>query len=159
NGGKNSLNRLIRCVCGKKIGPDPRNFNQRVSLGRNDLLIRTFPKVFDIIYRAGERPSAGKPIISLLPPENIKVRFFIPEAKLGKFKIGSKVKLICDGCAEPIAGIINYISPEAEFTPPVIYSTKRREKLIFMAEAIPALQQAGRMKIGQPFDVEIIGDE
>ncbi|WP_366154895.1 hypothetical protein [Klebsiella pneumoniae] len=44
NGGKNSLNRLIRCVCGKKIGPDPRNFNQRVSLGRNDLLIRTFPK-------------------------------------------------------------------------------------------------------------------
>ncbi|WP_454552014.1 hypothetical protein [Klebsiella pneumoniae] len=46
NGGKNSLNRLIRCVCGKKIGPDPRNFNQRVSLGRNDLLIRTFPKAF-----------------------------------------------------------------------------------------------------------------
>ncbi|MFW0304877.1 hypothetical protein ACN01D_19380, partial [Klebsiella pneumoniae] len=44
NGGKNSLNRLIRCVCGKKIGPDPRNFNQRVSLGRNDLLIRTFLK-------------------------------------------------------------------------------------------------------------------
>ncbi|MEJ1538341.1 hypothetical protein [Escherichia coli] len=42
NGGKNSLNRLIRCVCGKKIGPDPRNFNQRVNLGRNDLLIRTF---------------------------------------------------------------------------------------------------------------------
>ncbi|MFC2918979.1 hypothetical protein ACFH0J_19755, partial [Escherichia coli] len=46
NGGKNSLNRLIRCVCGKKIGPDPRNFNQRVSLGRNDLLIRTFPSSF-----------------------------------------------------------------------------------------------------------------
>ncbi|MCB5649829.1 hypothetical protein LIP58_10115, partial [Bifidobacterium breve] len=46
NGGKNSLNRLIRCVCGKKIGPDPRNFNQRVSLGRNDLLIRTFPKSY-----------------------------------------------------------------------------------------------------------------
>ncbi|WP_411378072.1 hypothetical protein ACK8QK_21295 [Citrobacter portucalensis] len=48
NGGKNSLNRLIRCVCGKKIGPDPRNFNQRVSLGRNDLLIRTFPKRYQI---------------------------------------------------------------------------------------------------------------
>ncbi|WP_318247963.1 hypothetical protein [Klebsiella pneumoniae] len=47
NGGKNSLNRLIRCVCGKKIGPDPRNFNQRVSLGRNDLLIRTFPRFTD----------------------------------------------------------------------------------------------------------------
>lgn len=116
-------------------------------------------KVFDIIYRAGERPTAGRPIISLLPPENIKVRFFIPEAMLGKFKIGTKVKLICDGCAEPIVGVINYISPEAEFTPPVIYSTKRREKLIFMAEAVPAWKQAERMKIGQPFDVEVIGNE
>ncbi|WP_350338727.1 hypothetical protein [Klebsiella pneumoniae] len=48
NGGKNSLNRLIRCVCGKKIGPDPRNFNQRVSLGRNDLLIRTFPNKYHL---------------------------------------------------------------------------------------------------------------
>ncbi|EMP4201650.1 TPA: HlyD family efflux transporter periplasmic adaptor subunit [Klebsiella variicola] len=116
-------------------------------------------KVFDIIYRAGERPTAGRPIISLLPPENIKVRFFIPEAMLGKFKIGTKVKLICDGCAEPIVGVINYISPEAEFTPPVIYSTKRREKLTFMAEAVPARKQAERMKIGQPFDVEVIGNE
>ncbi|WP_320077007.1 hypothetical protein [Klebsiella pneumoniae] len=50
NGGKNSLNRLIRCVCGKKIGPDPRNFNQRVSLGRNDLLIRTFPNCFVLAF-------------------------------------------------------------------------------------------------------------
>ncbi|WP_131820563.1 hypothetical protein, partial [Enterobacter roggenkampii] len=50
NGGKNSLNRLIRCVCGKKIGPDPRNFNQRVSLGRNDLLIRTFLKSLRNLY-------------------------------------------------------------------------------------------------------------
>jgi HlyD family secretion protein len=116
-------------------------------------------KVFDVIYRAGERSSAGRPIISLLPPENIKVRFFIPEAMLGKFKIGAKVRLLCDGCAEPIPGVINYISPQAEFTPPVIYSTKRREKLIFMAEAIPAPKQAERMKIGQPFDVEIIFDE
>ncbi|WP_311395347.1 hypothetical protein [Escherichia coli] len=51
NGGKNSLNRLIRCVCGKKIGPDPRNFNQRVSLGRNDLLIRTFLRGFTFLRK------------------------------------------------------------------------------------------------------------
>ncbi|WP_311764708.1 hypothetical protein [Enterobacter roggenkampii] len=57
NGGKNSLNRLIRCVCGKKIGPDPRNFNQRVSLGRNDLLIRTFPN-FSAWFAAAENESA-----------------------------------------------------------------------------------------------------
>ncbi|WP_333474573.1 hypothetical protein [Klebsiella pneumoniae] len=62
NGGKNSLNRLIRCVCGKKIGPDPRNFNQRVSLGRNDLLIRTFPK-----YRIDD---SGKFLFSILDKQN-----------------------------------------------------------------------------------------
>ncbi|WP_340163416.1 hypothetical protein [Klebsiella oxytoca] len=59
NGGKNSLNRLIRCVCGKKIGPDPRNFNQRVSLGRNDLLIRTFPNSITIQTNVIAIPSTG----------------------------------------------------------------------------------------------------
>ncbi|MDQ5511756.1 hypothetical protein RCE33_27325, partial [Klebsiella pneumoniae] len=61
-GGKNSLNRLIRCVCGKKIGPDPRNFNQRVSLGRNDLLIRTFPRLItlNILFSASLISSATK---------------------------------------------------------------------------------------------------
>ncbi|WP_434081683.1 hypothetical protein, partial [Escherichia coli] len=61
NGGKNSLNRLIRCVCGKKIGPDPRNFNQRVSLGRNDLLIRTFLRRWRHcrLRRQTDRASAG----------------------------------------------------------------------------------------------------
>ncbi|WP_323066889.1 hypothetical protein, partial [Klebsiella quasipneumoniae] len=54
-GGKNSLNRLIRCVCGKKIGPDPRNFNQRVSLGRNDLLIRTFPRALTVFELKSSR--------------------------------------------------------------------------------------------------------
>ncbi|MDV8957304.1 hypothetical protein R6T63_24290, partial [Klebsiella pneumoniae] len=57
NGGKNSLNRLIRCVCGKKIGPDPRNFNQRVSLGRNDLLIRTFLRI--VIVADLDKPASN----------------------------------------------------------------------------------------------------
>lgn len=112
-------------------------------------------RVYDIIYRDGERPAANSPIISLLPPDNIKVRFFIPESMLGNFKVGTKVRLLCAGCANNSPGVINYISHEAEFTPPVIYSTKRREKLIFMAEAVPSREQAVRMKIGQPFDVEI----
>ncbi|WP_353047283.1 hypothetical protein, partial [Escherichia coli] len=71
NGGKNSLNRLIRCVCGKKIGPDPRNFNQRVSLGRNDLLIRTFPReeASDARRRAGHgSPRWASPTRLLISP-------------------------------------------------------------------------------------------
>ncbi|HHF8355780.1 hypothetical protein [Klebsiella pneumoniae] len=61
NGGKNSLNRLIRCVCGKKIGPDPRNFNQRVSLGRNDLLIRTFLNALLLYFKISFTLSHFKP--------------------------------------------------------------------------------------------------
>ncbi|MET5077670.1 hypothetical protein ABNU39_01610 [Klebsiella pneumoniae] len=63
NGGKNSLNRLIRCVCGKKIGPDPRNFNQRVSLGRNDLLIRTFPREWPTSPEAGKNISQTNGVV------------------------------------------------------------------------------------------------
>ncbi|MEP9158313.1 hypothetical protein ABKU48_15840, partial [Enterobacter hormaechei] len=62
--GKNSLNRLIRCVCGKKIGPDPRNFNQRVSLGRNDLLIRTFPK--RLVWSATEIQNKEVPLVATI---------------------------------------------------------------------------------------------
>ncbi|HFU7594691.1 TPA: hypothetical protein ACH7AV_000130 [Escherichia coli] len=67
NGGKNSLNRLIRCVCGKKIGPDPRNFNQRVSLGRNDLLIRTFLRTKPVIANDMDR--------KLIQPYDFKILF------------------------------------------------------------------------------------
>ncbi|WP_434665196.1 HlyD family secretion protein [Klebsiella sp. B345] len=116
-------------------------------------------QVFDIIYRAGERSTVGRPIISLLPPDNIKVRFFVPEAILGKFKTGMSVKLLCDGCSTAIPGTINYISPEAEFTPPVIYSTNRREKLIYMIEAVPDREYAMQLRVGQPFSVETLFDE
>lgn len=112
-------------------------------------------QVFDILYRAGERSTMGHPIISLLPPDNIKVRFFIPQAILGKIKTGMSVRLSCDGCSAAIPGTINYISPEAEFTPPVIYSTKRREKLIYRVEATPNREHAIQLKVGQPFDVEV----
>lgn len=105
-------------------------------------------KVFDIIYCVGECFFVGKLIISLLFFENIKVCFFIFEVKFGKFKIGFKVKFICDGCVEFIVGVINYISFEVEFMFLVIYSMKCCEKFIFMVEVIFVLQQVGWMKIG-----------
>lgn len=111
--------------------------------------------VYDIIYRPGERPVAGRPVISLLPPENIKVRFFIPEKRLGEVSLNQTVAFSCDGCKEALTGKIIYISPEAEFAPPVIYSTTRREKLLFMAEAVPEPSVALALKPGQPVDVRL----
>lgn len=115
--------------------------------------------VYDVLYHQGERPLAGKPVISLLPPENVKVRFFVPEKRLGEIHTGMKIKIYCDGCKKPLAGHINYISPQAEFSPPVIYSNQRREKLLFMAEAIPIKKDVWLIKPGQPVNVEMMPDE
>ncbi|MBK4714322.1 HlyD family efflux transporter periplasmic adaptor subunit [Enterobacterales bacterium BIT-L3] len=115
--------------------------------------------VYDIIYRRGERPGAGRPIISLLPPENIKVRFFVPEKRLGEVSVGQKVSFTCDGCQNAITGSINYISPQAEYAPPVIYSTSRREKLLFLVEAVPEQASISLLKPGQPVDVRLAAHE
>ncbi|WP_435927118.1 HlyD family secretion protein [Dryocola sp. BD613] len=129
------------------------NFQQSTLVAPQDA------QVYDILYRRGERPLGGKPIISLLPDDNIKIRFFVPESQLGTLRVGMKALLSCDNCSENILAVINYISPKAEYTPPVIYSTRRREKLLFMVEAVPAVAQAGLIKIGQPFNVELLTNE
>jgi HlyD family secretion protein len=115
--------------------------------------------VYDILYHQGERPPAGKPVISLLPSGSIKIRFYVSEKRLGEIHNGEKVKIYCDGCEKPLRGHVNYISPQAEFSPPVIYSTQRREKLLFMAEAVPVKEDIPLIKAGQPVNVEVIPDE
>lgn len=91
----------------------------------------------DVFYRVGEMASPGAPVVSLLPPTNIKLRFFIPESELGRVHVGDKVALACDGCADSLTGTIRFIATQAEFTPPVIYSENTKSKLVYMAEAIP----------------------
>jgi HlyD family secretion protein len=109
--------------------------------------------VQDTLYVPGEWVPAGAPVVSLLPPGNIKVRFFVPESRLGAVRAGQPVELACDGCGGPIAGTVTYIAPQAEFTPPVIYSRERREKLVFLVEARPAAAEATRLHPGQPVEV------
>ena len=84
--------------------------------------------VNDTNYVSGEWVGAGLPVLSLLPPQNIKLRFFVPEMSLGAIKVGQQVKVHCDGCSMPIGAQISFISPQAEFTPPVIYSRETRAK-------------------------------
>ncbi|HEX7953126.1 MAG TPA: HlyD family efflux transporter periplasmic adaptor subunit [Burkholderiales bacterium] len=109
--------------------------------------------VQDTFYVQGEWVPAGKPVVSLLPPGNIKLRFFVPETALGSLRTGQGVKITCDGCGAPIAATISYIAPNAEFTPPVIYSKDSRAKLVYLIEATPASADATRLKPGQPVDV------
>ncbi|MGA8054266.1 MAG: HlyD family efflux transporter periplasmic adaptor subunit [Burkholderiales bacterium] len=111
--------------------------------------------VQDTFYREGEWAAGGSPVLSLLPPTNIKARFFVPEPVVGTLRMGQAVSLACDGCGAPIAAKITYISPQAEYTPPVIYSRDSRAKLVFMIEARPALADATRLHPGQPLDVSL----
>jgi HlyD family secretion protein len=109
--------------------------------------------VQETFYVAGEWVPAGKPVVSLLPPENVKVRFFVPEAVVGNLKMGGPVRIHCDGCGDDIPATLSYVSSQAEFTPPVIYSRESRAKLVFLVEARPAAKDATRLKPGQPLDV------
>ncbi|MBX9788055.1 MAG: HlyD family efflux transporter periplasmic adaptor subunit [Pirellulales bacterium] len=109
--------------------------------------------VFDTLYRKGEWVTAGKPVVILLPPENIKVRAFVPEQRVGALKLGDAVQVVADGVAEPFAGKLSFISPKAEYTPPVIYSQENRSKLVFLVEIGFTPDVAARLHPGQPVDV------
>ena len=109
--------------------------------------------VTDTFFRVGESVPAGQPVLALLPPGNVKARFFVPESGVGKLQIGASVQIVCDGCAAPVAARISYISNRAEYTPPVIYSNAQRAKLVFMVEARPSPDDGARLKPGQPVDV------
>jgi len=111
--------------------------------------------VTDTNFVRGEWVAAGAPVVSLLPPENVKVRFFVPEPKLGAVKVGQPVELSCDGCASKIPATISFVAPQAEFTPPVIYSRESRAKLVFLVEARPSRADATKLHPGQPVDVRL----
>jgi len=109
--------------------------------------------VADVLARPGETIPAGGPVVSLLPPENILVRFFVPETRLAEVHGGDKVALRCDGCPADLSATISFISPQAEYTPPVIYSEASRAKLVYMVEARPPSEQAALINPGQPIAV------
>jgi HlyD family secretion protein len=110
--------------------------------------------VTETLYYAGEWVPAGSPVVSLLPAANIKVRFFVSEAALGSVRLGQPVSVRCDGCAKPIAATVTYVAPQAEYTPPVIYSRENRSKLVFLVEARPAPADAVLLHPGQPVEVQ-----
>ncbi len=111
--------------------------------------------VFDTPHVPGDWVDAGSPVVVLLPPENIKVRFFIPETRLGIIKAGQKVTVSCDGCAGTFTGMVSYISPKAEYTPPVIFSDNYRSRLSYMIEAVFAVEDARLLHPGQPVRVNL----
>ena len=110
--------------------------------------------VFDTLYRSGEWVPAGMPVVSILPPGNVKTRFFVPQTRLGGMKIGQKLLIKADGAPGSYVAKITYIAPQAEYTPPVIYSRDNRAKLVFMVEAAFDAPDPAILHPGQPVDVQ-----
>ncbi len=107
--------------------------------------------VHEVMYRVGEWVNAGAPVVALLPPRGVKVRFFVPQDLLARANVGAELALACDGCPPGLTARVRWVSTQAEFTPPVIYSIGSRSKLVFMAEAEPG--DAKALRPGQPLDV------
>lgn len=111
-----------------------------------------------VYYRPGEFVSPGQPVVSLLPPENIKLVFFVPEPQLGRLTEGQTVSFACDSCAAGMKASISFIATQVEYAPPVIYSVGSRDKLVIRVEARPlASPHPPALRPGQPADV-IVGD-
>lgn len=113
--------------------------------------------VIDVLYREGELVPADSPVVTLLPAQNIKARFFVPETALGALRLGQDVILNCDGCGAAIRAKISFIAREAEYTSPLIYSKENRSTLVFMVEARPAPADAARLHPGQPLEIRTAG--
>jgi HlyD family secretion protein len=110
--------------------------------------------VQQLYFRVGELVMTAKPILSLLPPMNLKVRFFVNEPMLPKIKLGETVAISCDGCDPGIEAKISFIARSSEFTPPVIYSMEERSKLVFLIEA--RTDRTDQLRVGQPVSIRLV---
>jgi HlyD family secretion protein len=109
--------------------------------------------VQQIYFRPGETAPPGRPVLSLLPPGNLKIRFFAPETRLSSIRYGETVQVSCDGCAVDISAKVTFIAASAEYTPPVIYSREERAKLVYLIEARPTDPE--KLRVGQPVTVTL----
>ena len=104
-----------------------------------------------VYFREGEMVPERRPVLSIMPPGNMKIRFFVPETELPKLSIGDEVKVTCDNCSADLTAKIYFIATTAEYTPPVIYSLDERNKLVYLIQARPSRPDA--LRVGQPISV------
>lgn len=129
------------------------------NLGKRKVFAPTGGSIEEVYFRPGEVVNAGQAVVSLLPPDNLKVRFFVDEPDRAKLQVGQTVEVSCDGCPPGLTAKINFIARDAEFTPPVIFSEEQRKKLVYLIEARPQKDTA-KLTAGQPVTVSFAsGDE
>lgn len=111
-------------------------------------------RIEDVLFREGETVQAGQPVVSLLPPDNVFVRFFASPKQVSRLSPGADVRLACEGCPDGLEARVSYVAREASFTPPTLYSRNRSEKLVFLVEARPHAHRDA-LRPGQPVRVTL----
>ena len=124
-------------------------------LGQRAVAAPASGRVSDTYYVVGDWVPAGGVVVSLLPPGNVKLRFYVPEPLLGTIRAGQPLRFACDGCGDPKSATISFVADRAEFTPPVLFSKENRAKLVFLVEAKPSPEIAAQLNPGQPVDVSL----
>lgn len=126
----------------------------RTRLTRRSVTAPVTGAVQQVYFRPGEIVTAGRPVVSLLPPQNLKVKFYVPEPSRSSMAIGARVDVSCDGCPSGLTAKVSFFSREAEYAPPVIFSREQRSKLLYMVEARPE-GKARKIPVGQPVTVSL----
>ncbi len=143
----------IRAQSSQIAAADAVREQTRARLDEKRLVARQPGLIVDTLFREGEWVPPASPVVRMLPPANIKIRFFVPEPSLSLFPLGQKLAIQCDGCPTSVTGAVTYVSTEPEFTPPIIYSNDTRAKLVFMIEARPGDDGIRLLRPGQPVTV------
>jgi len=125
----------------------------RWRLSKRALAAPSAGRIDDVIRDPGDIASPSAPVLSMLPDGAVKLKVYVPEADFSKILVGSALKVRCDGCGDALTATVSYVSPEPEFTPPVIYSLETRQKLVYLVEARP--DGGSRLQPGQIVDVEL----
>lgn len=129
----------------------------RILLDRREIKSPAGGLLAETYFEPGELVTMGQPVVSILPDQNRKIRFFVPEARLSQFKPGDTISVACDRCPDGLTAEVTFVSTQAEFTPPIIFSRDSREKLVFRIDARP-LADAAMLNVGQPVDVRVAGN-
>lgn len=124
-----------------------------IRLGDRVVAARVAGRVERLVRRTGELTPAGGAVVSLLPPDLVHVRIFVPEAALAQLRIGARLAIVCDGCPRDLQAQVTFVAGEAEFTPPVIYAVESRQKLVYLVKAKPS---ATVLKPGQPIEARLL---
>lgn len=148
---------VLRAAEARVVQAEAALANSKWRLEQRTLTARSVGRIADLVRRPGEVAGPQAPVVSFLPDGAVKLKLWVPETAFSRIALGADLAVACDGCGSGLTARVTYVSPEPEFTPPVIYSVETRAKLVHLVEARPEGASLERLRPGQLVDVTLPG--